>query len=262
VTTDIIERLRRENPTPARSALDPDALFAAIVAHPADREALAPARRRRSPRAAVAFAALALLVLGAGAAIADGIVDPQSLFDDNPAQSGQALGPLSRSVVPGTARAVTTATVPGVGTVAIWTAQGTKDGLCLAARLPDGSWAATDSSQADGTVPGCVARRTDMSDVLIDTGFEEREADFFHQVDGHATGYRLWYGAIEDDLPATAVQVTDRRSGVSSPVVEGRYFAFVLRDPTGDAATISLVAHDAAGNVVADERAAGEGVSP
>jgi hypothetical protein len=261
VTTDIVERLRRENPATSATDLDVDALLARIVAVPVERTPRA-APRRRSLRATIAFAAIATVALGAGAAIADGIVDPQSLFDDNPAQAGQSLGPLSRSAVPGSARAVTSAAVPGIGTVTIWTARGTDDGLCLAAQLPDGSWAATDGSQADGTVPGCTARRTDLPDVLIDTGFEDREADFFREVDGRPTGYRLWYGAIEDDLPATAVRVTDRISGASATVVDGRFWAFVVRDPDGQAATVSMVAYDAAGTVVADERAAGETDAP
>ncbi|HEY1479374.1 MAG TPA: hypothetical protein VGF46_05060 [Gaiellales bacterium] len=257
---DVLDLLRRENPAPEVSTgLAADALLARIVAQPRVAPAARPSRVRK-PATRIAIA-LAVFALGTGVAFGGGLISADDLFQQNPEQNDPAVSYVPANAVPGTARMVTAAEVPGIGRVQIWTARGVNGAVCLAARLPDTSWAATPGSRADGAVPGCTPRRA-ATGVLISTGFDYREADFFKQVDGRPTGYRLWYGVIEDQVPATATSVTDTISGETAAVVDGRYYAFVVRDQTGDAATIALVAHAADGSVVADEEAAAKAADP
>ena len=268
MTADPLARLAAANPEPQpRPVSAPDALFASIVAE-ARRTTTAP---RRRPRLVLALAvALAVALTGVAAGTATRLLSPADLFRNDPNQQDPALpAALRRQAIPGTERRVESVTVPGLGAVEIWAATGTKGAVCLAVRLPDGHWAGehgggTIADKVGGDMSGCWPRRADQSDMLLVTGFDRRELVYFPNRGDHP-GWRLVYGVLEAQVPPTAVRIVDRHSGVEGRVVDGRYWALLVRDPggqPGDTAappppkTVGLVAYDAAGRVVADEGAA------
>jgi (2Fe-2S) ferredoxin len=243
----VLTRLSRANPiidpAPVEGAR---ALRRSIVSSPGDPRLLTPrtARPRGRRKTVVFLAAAATLTAGVG--LAATVLTPDRIFADNPAQDG-GVGPgQERHAIPGTARQVTTSEVPGVGTVEIWTSDGSQGSVCLAARGPEG-WVES------GSPAGCWPRRTDPSERAnsVDTGFDYREVDFTTEASG--AGYRVWFGIVDSE---EAVRVVDRISGGDARVVKGRYWAFTRRDPDGQAADISMVAYDGSGAIVADEAAA------
>jgi hypothetical protein len=157
--------------------------------------------------------------------------------------------------VAGSERVVQTLTVPGVGRVQVWAADGdTRSGACLGITFPDGSWGAA-NGRSDGNGPSCFTERDDpmFSGTLIPTGIDAMETDT------PAPNFqRIVYGVIDYDIPATATKLVDRVTGTSVPVVDGRWFAFV--DPRADPQRLDrqLVAYDAAGRIVTGERPAGD----
>ena len=112
----------------------------------------------------------------------------------------------------------------------LWAAEGsTATGACLGLRFPDGTWGAGKGTKgAGGNGPSCFTERDDpmFADTLIPTGIDWFETD----IDEPFT--RIVYGIIDSDKPATAVRIEDKVTGASTPVVDGRYFAFV--DPQAD----------------------------
>ena len=129
----------------------------------------------------------------------------------------------------------------------------TATGACLGLRFPDGSWGAKDG-RSGGNGPACFTERDDpmFEGTLIPTGIDALETS----VDDPFN--RIVYGIIDFDVPPTAVKLVDLVTGASTPVIEGRWFAYV--DPRADRQEVSrqLVAYDAAGKIVTGERPEGD----
>lgn len=251
MAADLMARIQRADPAPTPCPVSgADAIRTRILAMPSDpRVGATPARHAHRSRRRTLVLLGAAATLTAGFAVAATMLGPEGIFADNPAQVGGVGPDQLREAIPGTARQVATSDVPGLGTIQIWAADGTRGAVCLAARGPDGAWVQS------GSPAGCWPRRTDPgeSSVLIDTGFDYREADFFDQVGGRASGYRVWFGIVEPGGSARAVRIVDRISGVEARVVAGRFWAFTVPDSDGRAASIDPVAYDASGAAVADE---------
>jgi hypothetical protein len=251
---DVIALLRERDPAAGTPPVaDAAGIRARATQSPRDSSALV--RRRSSgkrPRLVV-IVAVAMLALG-GTAIADRLLSANEVFS-SPDAVGQ--GSLSDPVHPvaDTERVVQTLSVPGIGRVQLWAARGsTSTGACLGLRFPDGSWGAGKGTQGvGGNGPSCFTERDDpmFKDTLIPTGIDWFES----QIDEPFT--RIVYGIIDSDVPATATRVVDKVTGVSTPVIDGRYFAYI--DPRGDRLKDDRrhVAYDAAGKIVTGERPGG-----
>jgi hypothetical protein len=208
--------------------------------------------RRRSPvkRRFAVVVALALLALG-GTAVADRLLTASEVFS-SPDAAGQ--GDMNAPVHPvaGTERIVQTVEVPGIGRVELWAADGSRPtGACLGLRFPDGTWGAgRDNPNAGGNGPSCFTERDDpmFKGTLIPTGIDALETSTVRP-----SFQRIVYGTINSDIPRTAVRMTDLVTGASTPVIDGRFFAYV--DPRADPQRDDrrLIAYDAAGKIVTGE---------
>ncbi|HEY3615047.1 MAG TPA: hypothetical protein VGK92_15145 [Gaiellales bacterium] len=254
---DVITLLRRHDPAAhAPAVADPAGIRTRIALEP--RSGTRPARRRASSkrRFIVAFA-LAVLALG-GTAVADRLLTASDVFS-SPDAVGQGDSNAPVHPVAGSERAVQSVSVPGIGSVQLWAAEGSSvTGACLGLRFPDGTWGAG-NERSGGNGPACFTERDDamFEGTLIATGIDALETD----VD--APFNRIVYGIIDSDRPATAVRIVDRVTGTTTAVVDGRYFAYL--DPRADRQRDdhTLVAYDAAGAIVASEVVApGSGTAP
>ena len=250
---DVISLLRESDPAARMPPVaDPAAIRARATQHPhAERRVRRPSARRR--RFSIILA-IAMLALG-GTALADRLLTADDVFS-SPDAVGQGDSSHPVHPVAGTERVVQTISVPGVGRVQVWAAEGsTRTGACLGLRFPDGTWGAGKGTEGvGGNGPACFTERDDpmFRDTLVPTGVDWFETS----VDDPFT--RIVYGIIDSDVPATATRVVDEVTGTSTPVVEGRYFAYI--DPRGDPLKDDRqhVAYDAAGKIVTGERAAGD----
>ena len=250
---DVIALLRTRDPAAgAPPVAEPAAIRARATQEPRDGRT-AERRTPRKRRLAIVVA-IAMLALG-GTAVADRLLTAHDVFT-SPDAAGQGNPNVPVHPVAGSERVVRTLAVAGVGSVQLWAAEGTTPtGACLGLRFPDGSWGAGKGSMViGGNGPACFTERDDpmFQDTLIPTGI-----DWFETlVDKPFT--RIVYGIIDSDKPATAVRIDDKVTGTSTPVVDGRYFAFV--DPRADRLQddYQLVAYDAAGKIVTGERPPGD----
>lgn len=252
---DVLALLRDCDPAAAAPAVaDPSGIRARVTQEP---RSARPRRRLPGRRLTIGIAVAALLI--GGTALAGGLQSAFEVFS-SPDAAGQ--GSLLTPVHPiaGSARAVETIDVPGVGAVQLWTADGTPpSGTCIGLQLPDGSWAGTadGNGRSEGNGPSCFTERDDpmFRTSLVATGIDWFETDFtapaFH---------RVVYGVIDSDVPPTAVRMVDLVTGASTPVIDGRWFAYV--DPRSLSELgrddRQLVAYDAAGKIVTGERPAGD----
>ena len=248
---DLITLLRRHDPAAFTPPIpEPEALRRRITSElRAERPTRHPSWSKRRFTVIVAVAVLAL----GGTALADRLITAAEVFS-SPDAAGQ--GDVNAPVHPvaGSERLALTVQVEGVGPVELWVASGsTPTGACLGLRFPDHSWG-VDGKNRGGNGPACFTERDDpmFADALVPTGIDWFETD----VDSPFT--RIVYGIIDSDKPATAVTMVDRVTGTKVPVVDGRYFAFVdpRADPQRD--NYTLVAYDAAGNIVTAEPPEGD----
>lgn len=148
-----------------------------------------------------------------------------------------------------TVRQIETFTLPGVGAVQYWVADTEQHGICTALRLPDGTWAGLQhNGRVGGSMPGCRPTRAQLSRGTF--GLD----DFDHQDSGViARSGKAWlpdYGVVT--APRHATRVRDTVSGISAPVVAGKYFVLAVRPVGRDRGDdIHLRAFDAAGRTIA-----------
>jgi hypothetical protein len=248
---DPITLLRRHDPAASTPPVpEPEALRRRITS---ELRGERPTRQGSwSKRRFTVIVAVGVLALG-GTALADRLITAADVFS-SPDAAGQ--GDLNAPVHPvaGSERLALTVQVAGVGAVELWVASGsTPTGACLGLRFPDRSWG-VDGKNRGGNGPACFTERDDpmFAGSLVPTGIDRFETD----VDSPFT--RIVYGIIDSDKPATAVTMVDQVTGTNVPVVDGRYFAFV--DPRADPQRVdhTLVAYDAAGNIVTAEPPEGD----
>jgi hypothetical protein len=249
---DVLTLLRQCDPAAGSPPVaDPSGIRARATEHP--RSERPPRRRSPGGRRTAVFVALGVLALG-GTAVADRLLTAHDVFS-SPDAAGQ--GDISAPVHPvaGSERVVQTVQVPGIGRVELWAAKGSSPtGACLGLRFPDGSWGAF-NGRSGGSGPACFTERDDQmfKDILVPTGIDWLETS----VDA-PTFNRIVYGIIDFDVPPTSVKLVDLVTGATTPVIEGRWFAYV--DPRADRQRDDrqLVAYDAAGKIVTGERPAGD----
>jgi hypothetical protein len=251
---DVVTLLRERDPAAdAPPVADSAAIRERAMRQPRDARP-APPRSPGKRRFAVIIA-LALVALG-GTAVADRLLTASEVFS-SPDAAGQ--GDMNAPVHPiaGSERVVQSVQVPGIGRVELWAAKGSSaTGACLGLRFPDGTWGAgKDNPNVGGNGPSCFTERDDplFKGILVPTGI-----DSFETNTNTPSFQRIVYGWINSDVPRTAVRMADLVTGASTPVIEGRYFAYV--EPRADPQTDDrqLVAYDAAGKIVTGERPAGD----
>jgi hypothetical protein len=256
----LLDRLRAADPAADQSSALDRALMEAIVASPGDPRLYSSARRRQPPRRRVALM-FAVLAAGVGTAWAATGSGPLALFASNPQDDGVPGSVWHQEVVPSTVHRVTEVVIPSVGAIEFWYAETAQHGWCGGLRVPGGDWIARDQGPLNGggAVPGCQPTREDINaagdPVLIINGFDYVEGDVDARAEGHGF-WRITYGVVDGRRPA--VRVTDRVSGRSTPVLEGRLFARAIPDPDPSRPhEIELVARDAFGRIVAQEHGPG-----
>jgi hypothetical protein len=178
---------------------------------------------------------------------------PVQLFENNPEVAGATPAALwHQTAIASTVRRIKTFTVPGVGAIQYWVANTDQQGICTALRLPDGEWAGLQhDGRVAGSMPGCRPTREQLSrrGALLLDGF-----DYEQTTATGSTGqsWTIQYGAVS--VPS-ATQVRETVNGVTTPVIDGRYFAIAL--PGGPAKDWGdnghLVALNTGGRRVADE---------
>lgn len=224
------ERLPADvEPTPAARHAARSALLAEIRAERGERR---PMRLRRRVRA-LGARQLALLAgglaIGATGATAGTILalndfdfshdTPTELFQANPLRVGGQPW-ASESLIPGTVRYVESVQLPTVGKAEFWSADSRPYGICLALRLPGGSWAGGEGERShfSGPVPGCENRPVGWAGAW--NGF----LFFDYQVSN-------WLGRVAIGIVPTQghpAEVRDAIGGTTTPVIDGRYFAIVI----------------------------------
>lgn len=270
-SNDELERLRRANPVAAEPTNDGE-LWARIVASPGDERLACPPgagqrprhRRRRARNTVLALAGV--LVVSGGAAFAAGF-DPFSFSPSQLPSSPQlpydSAQTLFRAGVVAVASSVTDlgpVTVPGVGRLQYWGARTASGGYCEAFKLPDGTWAGTDSAIDGADAGGPIKPHYDFGGLepgcnlfgreVHGGGFYWDEDQFGPIVANNTTQVQatlVIYGYV--DAPGQPVTVRDATTGLSSPVFDGHWFALVV-PPTQPTFNLRLEALDAAGNVI------------
>ena len=185
-------------------------------------------------------AVLAVAATAAAATTAAVAISATSLFQQNPAAIS---GAPPQTVVPSTVRQVDSVAIPGYGTVVAWGATTQQGGLCLALKLPDGTWGvlpgtATVSGQTvSGQVPGCFTTRQQMvvnheavAPGQQPTGAAPRPLEEWDETVVSSTGqhWDIYVGYVE--AQGTATTVRSSITGVSTPVRSDGYY--MLAEPT------------------------------
>lgn len=270
-SNDVLELVRRANPVAAEPIHDAE-LRARIVASPGDERLVCPPgagkrpRRRRRRARATGLGLAGVLVVSGGAAFAAGVnpfaFSPEQLPSSPqlPYDSAQTLFSAGKVAVASSVTELGTVTVPGVGQLQYWGARTAGGGYCEAFKLPDGTWAGTDSAidgaDAEGPIkphydfgglePGCDI----FGPEVHGGGFYWDEDTFGPIVVNNTTqvqGTHVIYGYV--DTPGQPVTVRDATTGISSPVFDGHWFALVV-PPTLPTFNLKLESLDAAGNVI------------
>ena len=177
---------------------------------------------------------------------------PIRLFENNPEIAGASPATLWHQTVIGTTvRRIKTFTVPGVGPLQYWVADTNQHGICTALRLPDGDWAGLQhDGRVAGSRPGCRPTRAQLgAGSLILDGFDYEQTTVTGST-GHP--WTIQYGAVS---VSDATQVRETVNGVTTPIIDGRYFAIALRGgPATDwGDTGRLEALNSSGQRVAEE---------
>jgi hypothetical protein len=148
---------------------------------------------------------------------------PRQLFRANPLRIG-GEGWAQQAVVPGTTRLVETVDIPTFGPTQFWAADSRPHGICLALRMPDGTWSGRYDKRypLGGPIPGCMPVNTPN----VNNGFVWFEG----QGAGRWTG-RIAYGIVP--RVGTPVRVRDSYSGNTTRVIAGRWFAIVIPPASG-----------------------------
>jgi hypothetical protein len=138
--------------------------------------------------------------------------------------------------------------VPGIGAVQFWVGDTKQHGYCTALRLPGGTWAGLkDLSGVGGSIPGCRPTRRQVGwGALILSGFDYNDEGVITRSGRERS---LIYGQIV--APGHPTKVRDENSGVTSSVLDGKYF--MLDETPYGAGDTHLVALNASGKIVADE---------
>ncbi len=194
-------------------------------------------RRIRVGAFAVApVAALAVAATAAAAATVAVAISATSLFQQNPAA---IPGGPPQTVLPATVRQVDSVTIPDYGTVVAWGATTQQGGLCLALKLPDGTWAGLPPGTAtvSGPVPGCFTTRQQMvvnheavAPGQQPTGMAPMPLELWDETVVNSTGqhWDIYVGYVE--AQGTAATVRSPITGVSAPVTSDGYY--MLAEPT------------------------------
>jgi hypothetical protein len=199
------------------------------------------ARRRISVGgfAVTPVALLAVVATAAAATTAAVAISATNLFQHNP--RGIPGGP-PQTVLPATVRQVDSVTIPSYGTVAAWGATTRQGGLCLALKLPDGTWGGLPGTplhdgEVDGNTPGCFQTRQQMvvNDEAVAPGqqptgaapvpLEEWDDTVTNSAGQH---WDIYVGYVE--VQGTAATVRSPVTGVSTPVTSDGYY--MLAEPT------------------------------
>jgi hypothetical protein len=193
-----------------------------------------PAWTRRRIRiggfAVPSVAVLAVVATAAAATTAAVAVSATSLFEQNPA--GIAGGP-PQTLLPATVRQVDSVTIPDYGTVAAWGATTQQGGLCIALKLPDGTWGGLPgkalSDGEAGHTPGCFQTRQQQ---VVGTTAEiqaplplEEWADTV--INSAGQQWDIYVGYVE--AQGTAATVRSAVTGVSTPVTNDGYYMLAER---------------------------------
>jgi hypothetical protein len=142
---------------------------------------------------------------------------PSELFRSNP----RWQPPWAReALTPGTVRYVESVQVPTVGSTQFWSADSRPDGICLALRLPGGTWAGGEGARFpfSGPVPGCENRPVGWAGAW--NGFVFLDYQVVN-----------WRGRVAIGIVPTQgrpVEVRDSVGGTTTRVIDGRYFAIVI----------------------------------
>jgi hypothetical protein len=178
---------------------------------------------------------------------------PLRLFQmDLPAKSGATPASLwNQTVIPSTVRVIATPTIAGIGKVTYWVANTTQNGICTAIELPGGSWAGLKNfRQVGGALVGCrPTRRQAGWGALIISGFDYTDSEVLTK-----SGKELVLDYGEITAPGHPTEVRNRYGGRTAAVVDGKYFLLVSHSTGSGIDGTDLVALDASGKIVADER--------
>lgn len=193
-------------------------------------------RRIRVGGFAVApVAVLAVVATAAAATTAAVAISATNLFQQN---LGRPPGGPPQTVLPSTVRQVDSVTIPDYGTVDAWGATTQQGGLCLALKLPDGTWGVLPgTATVSGQVPGCFKTRQQMvvNDEAVAPGqqptgaapmpLEEWDNTVVNSAGQH---WDIYVGYVE--AQGTAATVRSSLTGVSTPVITDGYY--MLAEPT------------------------------
>jgi hypothetical protein len=215
------------------------------------RAVLVPAAVLLSTAAAAAATGIATGLLNPFQVAHDNAVDtPLRLFENNPGVTNATPAALwHQTVIASTVRQIETFTLPGVGAVQYWVADTEQHGICTALRLPDGTWAGLQhNGRVGGSMPGCRPTRAQLSRGALGLdGFDHQDSGV---IDRSGKPWLLDYGVVT--APGHAARVRDTVSGISAPVVAGKYFVLAVRPVGSDRGDdIRLRAFDASGRTIA-----------
>lgn len=193
-------------------------------------------RRIRVGGFAVApVAALAVAATAAAATTAALALSATSLFQENPAA---IPGGPPETVLPATVRQLDSVNIPDYGTVVAWGATTQQGGLCMALKLPDGTWGVLPgTATVSGQVPGCFTTRQQnvVNHEAVAPGqqptgeapmpLEEWENSVVNSSGQH---WDIYVGYVE--VQGTAATVRSPNTGVRTPVTSNGYY--MLAEPT------------------------------
>ena len=202
---------------------------------------------------AVAVAATAVIVISPFQVARRNAHDsPLRLFQRDPDVIGATpAAEWRQTVIPSTVRELGTFALPGVGTIAYWTAQTEQHGICGALRLPDATWVGTQNDGKDGgSLPGCYPTRRQVgAGALIIDGFDFIDGAVFGR---QGQRWDLIYGKVTAGKPVS--QVIDTHSRRSASIVRGGYFAIAVHPAGNDwADSVHLKATGTAGRTIATQ---------
>jgi hypothetical protein len=161
---------------------------------------------------------------------------------------GGTLVPFKETVITSSVRMIADPTFPGIGAVQFWVGDTKQHGYCTALRLPGGTWAGLkDLPGEGGSIPGCQPTRRQVGwGTLILSGFDYNDEGVITR---SGQDRSLIYGQIV--APGHPTKVRDQNSGVTSSVIDGKYF--ILDEKPYGGGDTHLVALNRSGKIVADE---------
>jgi hypothetical protein len=212
-----------------------DALAQGMARKRSRRPAWTRRRIRAGGFAVPPLAALAVVATAAAATTAAVAISATNLFQQNPTA---IPGAPPQTVLPATVRQVDSVDIPNYGTVVAWGATTQQGGLCLALKLPDGTWGVLPgTATVSGQVPGCFATRQQMvvNDEAVapgqqPTGAAPMPLEEWDDTVVNSTGqhWDIYVGYVE--AQGTAAIVRSPITGVSTSVTSDGYY--MLAEPT------------------------------